>query len=263
MNCRALIVVVCLLGVFCASQAAAQATYQPTPPPTATAENLPWYQAGEPVIFNGSIYYPAGPQVHFQTYEMVRSGYYRGIQLYSKTTIEQYSIVFVPLAGGLMQPYERRRSGDLAGTVGSTAPSFPTTRSFETSPDYAPTLQAQAPPTLGSSAPPPPAEPVPVAMTAPAPPPTVVGTAGRAPARVRMETIPRPTGTNGIYIDFDGARWYSAGTALEFDPTTMKPVGQYRGFTVFAQGSGENSTIYVPVTSEAGSLVATYARKPR
>ena len=72
-----------------------------------------------------NFYYPAGPRVHFMPFEMVRSGDFLGIPLYSRTTIEPYSVVFIPVGGGMMQPYERRREGELAGTVGSSAPSFP------------------------------------------------------------------------------------------------------------------------------------------
>ena len=103
--------------------AAAQMTMRPTPVPIVTAENEYWYLEGEPITFSGSIYYPAGPEIYFIPYEMVRSGEFRGIPLYSRTTIEPFSKVFVPLPGGRMLPYERRRAGDLAGTTGSTAPS--------------------------------------------------------------------------------------------------------------------------------------------
>ena len=61
----------------------------------------------------------------FNRYQMVRSGSYRGIGLYTDSTQDASGIVYVPVAGGLMQPYERRRTGDLAGTTGNRAPSFP------------------------------------------------------------------------------------------------------------------------------------------
>jgi hypothetical protein len=56
---------------------------------------------------------------------MVRSGYYNGVPLYSDTTIEAYSIVYVPVQRGRMRPYERLRQGALAGTVASRTSSFP------------------------------------------------------------------------------------------------------------------------------------------
>src|SRR5688572_33397323 len=56
---------------------------------------------------------------------MVRVGHYNGVPLYADTTLEPHSIVFVPVGRGQMQPYERLRAGDLAGTSGSRLPSFP------------------------------------------------------------------------------------------------------------------------------------------
>ena len=56
---------------------------------------------------------------------MVRTGHYNGVPLYADATLEPYSIVYVPIGRGLMQPYERPRRGDLAGTTGSRPPSFP------------------------------------------------------------------------------------------------------------------------------------------
>ena len=56
----------------------AQIRLQPTSQPTVTAENEPWYQMREPVIFAGEYYYPAGPAIHFLPNEMVPSGLYRG-----------------------------------------------------------------------------------------------------------------------------------------------------------------------------------------
>ena len=109
----------------------AQMTMRPTPWPVVTAENEWWFLSGDPIAADGLVYFPAGAQVYFNPYEMVRSGYYRGIPLYSKTTIEPYSVVFVPVSGGLLQPYERRRDGDIAGTTGSTVPSFPVARDVE------------------------------------------------------------------------------------------------------------------------------------
>ena len=123
----------------------AQATWQPAPVPLVTAENTTWFQSGEPITWDGGVFYPAGARRAFNPYQMVRSGSFRGIPLYTDATLEPNSIVFVPLAGAIVQPYERRRTGALAGTLGSLAPSLPTTMAVEgTQPEIA---QAAAPPT--------------------------------------------------------------------------------------------------------------------
>ena len=105
----------------------AQVNSRPTDPPTVSAADAPWFRQREPLIFAGSLYYPAGPVVFFNGDVMVRTGYYNGVPLYADTTIEPYSIVLVPIGRGQMQPYERVRDGELAGTSGSRAPSFPGT----------------------------------------------------------------------------------------------------------------------------------------
>jgi len=47
---------------------------QTTPPPAVTAESEPWFVARAPLLFGGTLYFPAGPQVHFNRDEMVRTG---------------------------------------------------------------------------------------------------------------------------------------------------------------------------------------------
>ena len=49
-----------------------------------------------------------------------------------------------------MRPYERRREGDVAGTIGDAAPSFPVNRDSENAPPDA-GLQAAGPPVLGAA----------------------------------------------------------------------------------------------------------------
>ena len=103
----------------------AQVNSQPTEPPIVTAENDQWYRRGEPLVSSGEFYYPTGPMVFFNGDVMVRTGHYNGVPVYSDTTLEPYSILFVPIGRGQMQPYERVRGGELAGTSGSRPPSFP------------------------------------------------------------------------------------------------------------------------------------------
>src|SRR2546423_6230807 len=126
MRMRARLFVGVILLVVVAAIARAQIVWQPTLPPLVTAENEPWYLAADPIIWSGAYFYPAGAQVFFNGNQMVRSGSFRGVPVYTDATREALSVVYVPLAGGLMQPYERRRTGELAGTSRNTAPAFPT-----------------------------------------------------------------------------------------------------------------------------------------
>src|SRR5688572_3085929 len=116
---------VALLAMLVAAPAAAQIQSRPTDPPLVTAANESWYQLREPVQFAGDLYYPAGAVQFFNGNTMVRTGHYNGVPLYADATVEPYSVILVPVSRGLMQPYEKLRRGDLAGTTGSRAPSFP------------------------------------------------------------------------------------------------------------------------------------------
>ncbi|HET7697294.1 MAG TPA: hypothetical protein VFK57_16390 [Vicinamibacterales bacterium] len=243
------------LAVLLSSRIYAQATWQPAAPPLVTAENTTWYQAAEPIIWNGDYYYPAGAVQGFNPYQMVRSGSYRGIPLYTDATLEPYSIVFVPLNGARMQPYERRRSGQLAGTTGSRTPSLPTDIGAE---GVSPAMtQAQGPPDFAR------AydvarldEPAPFAAPADLP----VGTAGSAAPPVRpVTTILPPTGLNAIWIEYNGERWYASGQSIAYEAARLNRVGSYRGWSVYALKSDPRAaTIYVP--SIPGRL-APYSRK--
>jgi hypothetical protein len=242
----------CAILLLTASTAYTQSTLQPTAPPLVTANNEGWYLKGEPVLYAGNIYYPAGPQVHFNANEMVRSGFYQGVPLYAKTTIEPYSIVYVPLQGGLMQPYERPRTGELAGTVGSTTPSFPVARA----PELAPLSQAAASPVLAA----------PVTLSAPvvsAAGPQAVGTSGRVtptPA-VRPATTPIRRRASSIFIEFGSDRWFSSGTPVVLDATRFVRIGEYHGFPVYTLKNGLSSTIYVPLAGDQSEFVTPYSRR--
>jgi hypothetical protein len=231
---------------------------QPTPPPQVTAANASWQINGEPIFFSGQFYYPAGPTVYFDGNVMVRSGVYESVPLYSDTTLEPNSIVFVPVGGKVMRPYERKRDGQLAGTVGSRAPAFPIQRDVEVSLAAGKT-GIQTPPMSAGE---------PVAIAEAARPVGTVGTivpraVGSAPAasaerarprRTAVESIPAPRSNAGIWIEFDGARWRSAGAAVSYRPDRFTPIGEYHGFPVYRNTSGKTDQIFVAAVQD-GPLV--------
>lgn len=233
-------------------------TYQPTQDPVVTAQNEPWYIEGQPVAYSGSLYYPTGPQVFFNRHEMVRGGTYRGIPIYVRPMIEPFGKIYLPLAGGLMQPYERRREGSLAGTVGSSVPSFPGQIASE---QY---RQADVPASAGAASDQVFIIPV---DTQPATPPEPIGTAGTAdvvvisPPEGPLASARRPQGLNGIFIEFDGRRWFSSGRSVEFEAERFTPVGDYRGFAVYADRHAPDGTRYVAVTNDKSARLAPYATR--
>jgi hypothetical protein len=245
------------IGIVAPVYVSAQATLRPTERPIVSAENERWYLAGEAITFAGSVYYPAGAQVYFNPYEMVRSGSYQGVPLYSRTTIEPYSVIFVPLAGGLLQPYERRRSGDVAGTVGSTTPSFPVASYAQVSGDLLP--QASAPPTvetaiIGTG----PTVSTDLSTQVPQPAAT---TGLNLPPAGPLRTARQPIGLNGFFIEYDGQRWFSTGRAVEFDAAKFSKIGEYRNFPVYSASDSNDRSIYVAVTADPKGLLAPYARR--
>ena len=73
-----------------------QAYWQPQPAPLVSAENQAWFRSGEPIAYEGYVYYPAGARVFFDGNVMVRAGAFRGIPIYIDTTIEAFSRIFIP-----------------------------------------------------------------------------------------------------------------------------------------------------------------------
>lgn len=250
----------------------AQVILQRTPAPIVTAESERWYLNGDPITYSGNIYYPTGAQIHFNASEMVRSGFFNGIPLYVRTTLEPFSIVYVPLAGGMMQPYERRRTGELAGTAGAATPSLVTAGAPADA--SATTPQAPGPPPgvgvvvqepapVGSAVPAQPARP-PAAVRGAAPvaqEPRPVGTSGRtAPPPSHTRIGPAPQGINAVFIEFRDRRWYPAGKSIPLDPLRMIQIGERRGFPVFVDRSEPESTIYIPSTI-GSTMVVPYSTR--
>jgi hypothetical protein len=268
MNGTAGLVICCAFTACVAQPAFAQLTVRDTHPPAVTADSESWYQSGVPITYEGSYYYPAGPKVHFIPSEMVRTGDFRGIPLYARTTIEPYSIVFVPVAGGMMQPYERRRDGELAGTEGSSAASFPIAPASDSSlDDDTGPAQAPGPPVFVGfatsreeqlSSVPQPAGTSGVARTVETTPPA---SGSRVPVAPRIR--PRADSPNGIFIQYENARWFSSGPPVEFDSSRYVRSGQMDGFPVYRDRTGTGSTIYVPVARDATGLLAPYTKRDR
>ncbi len=262
-----------VLLLLAATPAAAQIMMRPTDPPMVTAGNESWYLRGEPIQFAGDVYYPAGAEIFFDGNVMARSGHYNGVPLYMDTTIEPYSVVLVPVRRGLMQPYERRRQGDLVGTTGSRTPAFPVR--------LAPVpgrgvLQAPSPPTqhplpigaVGAYTP----EPGTVVLESDEPierpfvgqPATAENLGadtsapqGAIPPMLTSALLRRPENNDGIWIQFRGEKWVTAGKAVPLRSSEFRKVGEYDGFPVFASTAG-GELIYLPTR---GGLIAPYRKK--
>jgi hypothetical protein len=249
-----MLVLSCLCCVaFAGARANAQVDSQPSPAPVVDAAHETWFTNLEPLLMDGYVYLPSGPMRFFDPNVMVRTGAYRGIPVYQDTTIEPSSIIYVPAGGGQMRPYERRRAGDLADTTGSRAPSFPVEPEAAAS-DEERLAAAAAKTSSGAAAGV--ATPAPEAVPQPAPAVPPVTAAIRP--RSAPENPPAAKGTSGIFIDFDGARWYSSGRPVSFS-SLFQPVGSYDGFVVYRLKTDHHDRIWVPVV--AGGPLAPYSKR--
>ena len=265
------ILVTCVLAL-AVTPAGAQMISRPTDAPTVSAAAESWYLLREPIQYAGEAYYPAGAVIFFNGNTMVRTGHFNGVPLYADATRDPYSVVYVPIGGGQLKPYERLRRGDLAGTTGSTLPSFPITLR----PDSPIVPMAMGAPTnlplsvgaIGAFTPEvtPPVVFVPaVASAAPAcsceqaAPVAAPATAVAPPLpadRLAVLSVRRPDNNDGVWIRFEGATWVSTGVA-EPRTSAFSQVGALAGFPVYRKQDG-GSVIYL---ESRDGVLAPYRRK--
>lgn len=210
-----------------------------TPAPQVTAADAAWQINGEPITVEGLVFFPTHAMRFFDGSVMAQIGVYEGVPVYADTTLEPYSVVYVPVGNGRMLEYEHPRTGDLAGTTGSRTPTFPVPL-----PSTLPQPQADA---LSGAA-------------IRARTPDVVVAPGSAPAPAAAPESPLPPG-NGIWIPFRGARWYSAGGAVPFSAVRFEGIGSYRGFTVYREMDGASDVIWI--RSATNGPIAPYRRRER
>lgn len=220
-----------------------------TPPPDVSATSAAWQIGGDPIIVGGLTYYATRGFRLFDGQVMAQTGRFEGVPVYSDTTIEPYSELYVPLGSGRMRVYERRREGELAGTTGSHLPTFPVDSPSVPAPRERIVISDRAVGTGGTLV------------------PRAVSDAAVLPERARprrtsiITSVPRttPAPVNGVWLEFNGGRWYSSGLATSFSPDRFEPVGEYHGFPVYRDKASGSDDIWVSVVKD-GPL-APYARR--
>jgi hypothetical protein len=213
-----------------------------TPPPDVSAAGALWQIDGDPIVVGGLTYYPTRGFRLFDGQVMARTGMFEGVPVYSDTTIEPYSELYVPLGNGRMRVYERRRERELAGTTGSHVPMFPVDSPSVPAPPDRPLVTSEGAVGTGGA----------IA-------PRAVSSAGARseltrPRRTTIITnVPRAAtagSVNGVWLNFDGARWYSSGAAASFSPDRFEPVGEYHGFPVYRDKISGSDEIWVSVVKD-------------
>jgi hypothetical protein len=220
-----------------------------TPVPDVTAATAFWQMSSEPFVFQGMIYFPTREFRMFDGQVMAQIGIFQGVPIYADTTLEPWSLVYVPVGRERMRVWERPRDGVLEGTTGSRVPWYPVR------PSYAGPMPSSGAP-LATAVPTIPATPT-IGDERP------VGTAGTiVRPRTTMESIPPPSRSsgNGVWLEFDGSRWYSAGAARSFTPDRFLPLGAYHGFPVYREINGPPNRIWISVVVPDGPL-APYDRR--
>lgn len=230
-------------------------------PPSVTAAREPWQLSGDSIFYKGDFYYPTGPTEFFDGRIMARTGTHDGIPLYENATILPNDIVYVPIGGGLMRPYERRREGWLAGTTGSRSPSFPVEPGATDIGDIESTWVAREQYIARMAAGRAQWEwQEPVVRVEP---PALATAPGRrvtaAPSGVIRAIPQRETTNTGAYFSFDGARYFASGRALPQDVERFTRIGGINNTAVFREIKGDPNTIYIE--SIPGGLLAPYTRK--
>jgi hypothetical protein len=232
------------MAVFLPAAIHAQAFQFRSPAPEVTAAAAPWQVSSQPIVVQGLVYLPTRDYRPFDGQVMTQVGVYQGVPVYADTTLEVYSLVYVPVGVQRMRMYERVRDRELAGTTGSRAPTFPVrSPSVPVGEDR---LVGTAGTTVPSAV-----GPMQIAAT----PQSVL------PTGTTIESIPRPTGTNGIWLYFNG--FYAAGVAVPFSADRFTLVGQHEGFPVYRDMDGKPGEIWVAVINGGRGPVAPYLREAR
>jgi hypothetical protein len=215
-----------------------------TPPPPVSAQYATWQFSDDPIMVNGLVYYPTRETRFFDGQIMAQVGVYQSVPVYADVTLEAHSVIYIPVGRNLVRGYERKRGGELAGTVGSRLPAFPV--------DIPSSIQPReervafgVDTSTGATLPPLERE--------------LVAAPTRRSVPMHIESIPAPSANSGIWVAYDGSRWYSRGPAVSFAADRFTRIGEHRGFPVYRENHGRQDEIWIAVVK--GGPVAPYSRR--
>lgn len=242
MRIRLALVIAVLASGATARLGTAQVFQFRSPVPEVSAATAAWQVASEPILLQGLVYLPTRDYRLFDGQVMTQVGIYQGVPVYADTTLEPYSVAYVPVGAQRMRAYERVRERELAGTTGSRTPSFPV---------RSPAVPAAVERVVGTAGT--------VVPSAVGPMANVAVPDAVLPTRTTVESIPRPGETNGIWLYFNGNRYYLAGAAVPFSADRFALIGQHEGFPVYRDKNGNPNQIWIAVVN--GGPLAPYAKR--
>ena len=62
-----------------------------------------------------------------------------------------------------------------------------------------------------------------------------------------------------MWLEFNGARWFSDGDAVVYSPDRFTAIGTHHGFTVYRERNGSTNEIWVPSVNDGP--IAPYKRR--
>jgi hypothetical protein len=223
------------LAVLLPTSVAAQAMQFKTPAPEVTAASASWQANDEPIVVSGLLYVPTREMRMFDGMVMQQIDVYQRVPIYADTTREPFTIVYVPIARVRLRAYERAPVAEFPVASGRGAR------------PVSPVVIVAAPEI---------AEPVGTTGTiVTAPPPAAPAPRSRRSAG----TMARARATNGIFVEYSGARWYSSGAATTYSPERFTQVGEHRGFPVYRDRAHGSDEIWIAAVD--GGLLAPYRKR--
>lgn len=205
-----------------------------SPPPAVDAAAAAWQVDSQLMLFAGLAYTPTREFRLFDAQVMTQIGVFKGVPIYADTTIEPWSIVYVPVGRDRMRTYTRVREVAADARVAADA------------------ITAAGAGAIGTAS-----------MIVPASPRESVPDAvadQSAPRPVRAEPVRTPRATDGVWLEFQSRRWYSDGEAVSYSPERFTPIGEYHGYLVYRDKTSKQSNVIWVSSVEDGPL-APYVRR--
>jgi hypothetical protein len=215
-----------------------------TPPPDVSAAGAEWQISSEPIVVGGLTYFPTRGFRLFDGQVMAQTGIYERVPVYSDTTLEPYTEIYVPLGNGRMRIYERRPELEYPATAGTDEAIAPTDRVMQGTEDV---VGSSGMPGIRAGV-------IPRSFRSPTAPDR-----DRPHRTTILTAVPHEGDTNGVWLEYNGARWFSSGPAVLFSPERFEQVGEDRGFPVYRDKNGNADELWV--ASVKDGPLAPYRRR--
>jgi hypothetical protein len=205
-----------------------------SPPPVIDAAAADWQVDSQLMLFAGLAYAPTREFRLFDAQVMTQIGVFKGVPIYADPTLEPWSVVYVPVGRDRMRTYSRVREVAADARVATDAITVAGAGAIGTASMIVPSAPREA-------------VPAPVADHV-------------APRPARAAEIRTQRRTDGVWLEFQGRRWYSDGEAVSYSADRFIPVGDYHGFPVYRDNTSKQSDV-IWVSSVQDGPLAPYVKR--